>query len=187
MDKLDILQQRVSVSKLLEPAPDDLVLHEVFKAAARAADHGMLQPRRFLLISGAGLQQLSEIFVNAATKSDPEVSPAVLEKCRNMPKRAPLIIVAIAVCHLDSKVPRQEQIIACGASVQNILNALFALGFGAIWRTGEMAYDAYVKNELGLAEGEEIVGFVYVGTPAAQLPKPRDVDVSKLYKTWLVE
>ena len=63
MDKLNILQQRVSVSKLQEPAPDGVVLREVFKAAARAADHGMLQPRRFLLISGVGLQQLGDIFL----------------------------------------------------------------------------------------------------------------------------
>ncbi len=184
MDKLNILQERVSVSKLQEPAPDSLILYEVFKAAARAADHGKLQPRRFLLISGEGLQHLSQVFVNAATKSNPHISPAVLEKCRNMPRRAPMIIVAIATYHSDSKVPRQEQIIACGAAVQNILNAFFALGFGAIWRTGEMAYDAYVKSELGLVDGEEIIGFVYVGTPVQDLPKPPDMDISALYKTW---
>lgn len=184
MDKLKSLQERVSVSKLQEPAPNDLVLHEVFKAAARAADHGMLQPRRFLLVSGDGLQQLSQVFVNAATKSNPDISPAVLEKCRNMPKRAPMIIVAIATYHSDSKVPRQEQIIACGAAVQNVLNALFALGYGAIWRTGEMAYDTYVNNQLGLVEDEEIIGFVYVGTPVQQFSNPPDIDISALYKSW---
>lgn len=187
MDKLKILQERVSVSKLQAPAPDDAVLYEVFKAAVRAADHGMLQPRRFLLVSGEGLDQLSQVFVNAATRSNPDISPAVLEKCRNMPKRAPMIIVAIATCHLDSKVPRQEQVIACGAAVQNVLNALFALGFGAIWRTGEMAYDTYVKKELELLESEEIIGFIYVGTPVQQIPSPPEVNVSALYKTWPAE
>ena len=187
MEKLKNLQERVSVSKLQAPAPDNQVLHEIFKAAARAADHGMLQPRRFLIVTGEGLQQLSQVFVNAASKSNPNISPAVLDKCRNMPKRAPMIIVAIATYHSDSKVPRQEQVIACGAAVQNILNALFTLGFGAIWRTGEMAYDPYVEKDLGVGEGEEIIGFVYVGTPVQGIPSPRDVDVSALYKTWPAE
>ena len=184
MDKLYILQERVSVSKLRAPAPDPLILHEVFKAALRAADHGMLQPRRFLVISEGGLQQLSHIFVSAAMKANPAISPAVLEKCRNMPSRAPMIIVAIATCQPHPKIPRQEQVIACGAAVQNILNALFALGFGAIWRTGEMTQDAHVKNELGVTDSEEIIGFVYAGTPVQQFASPPVVDVNTFYKIW---
>ncbi len=184
MNKLHILQERVSVSKLQEPAPDGHALYEVFKAAVRAADHGMLQPRRFLVISGVGLQQLSHVFVTAATKANPAISPAVLEKCKNMPNRAPMIIVAIAKCQPNLKIPRQEQVIACGAAVQNMLNALFALGYGAIWRTGEMTQDTHVKNELGLVEDEEIIGFIYVGTPVQEFSSPPDIDVNTFFKAW---
>ena len=184
MNKLQFLQARVSVSKLQSPAPNDQVLLEVFKAASRAADHGLLKPWRFLIIKNHALTSLGDLFANAAKKNDPDISPSVVEKCRNMPLRAPMIIVAIARCQLHPKVPKHEQLISCGAAVQNMLNAFFVLGFGAIWRTGEMACDNYINQELGLGEGEEIVGFVYVGTPLQAFPNPPEIDVSKLFQEW---
>ena len=187
VDSLKLLQQRVSVSKLQIPAPTRAELKEVFKAAVRAADHGKLQPWRFLVIEGQGLEALSEVFVNAALKGDPNASPGFIDKCRNMTKRAPMIIVGIAKCQDESKVPRQEQIISCGAAVQNMLNAFFALGYGAIWRTGDLARDAYVLQKLGLNANEEIVGFVYVGTPVNEFAKPPEVVIEDFFQVWPAE
>ena len=42
-----------------------------------------------------------------------------------------------------------------------------ALGLGAIWRTGEWARDAKVKEFLGFAEDQHIAGFIYIGYPEA--------------------
>ena len=42
--------------------------------------------------------------------------------------------------------------------------AAFAQGLGAMWRTGEAAYDTSVKGALGLEPDDVIVGFIYVGT-----------------------
>ena len=36
---------------------------------------------------------------------------------------------------------------------------------GSIWLTGANAYDDYVKSALGVAGDEQIVGFIYLGTP----------------------
>jgi nitroreductase len=184
VNKLAFLQERVSVSKLQSPPPTAQVLREVFKAAGRAADHGLLKPWRFLVIEGEGLDQLSQLFVAAVTAESPSISLAVVEKCRNMPFRAPMIIVAIAQCQDHPKIPRQEQIIACGAAVQNMLNALYILEFGAIWRSGELARDARVKSGLGLTNDEEIIGFVYVGTPVQEVPAAADVEVDAFFKYW---
>jgi nitroreductase len=59
-----------------------------------------------------------------------------------------------------------------------MLLAAHALGLGAIWRSGAMAYRAEVKSFLGLDPSDRIVGFVYVGRPAMPAPvsQPRDVD-----------
>jgi len=35
-----------------------------------------------------------------------------------------------------------------------------------MWRTGDAAYDPRVKEWLGLAPGEHLVAFVYLGFPA---------------------
>jgi nitroreductase len=159
-------------------------LLEIFKAAARAPDHGKLQPWRFLVIEGEGLELLSQILVTALANSSPNISPSVIEKTRNMPFRAPMIIVAIAKCQEGSKVPKQEQIIACGAATQNMLNALFALNYGAVWRTGDLAYDKHVAHSLGLIDSEEIIGFIYVGTPINDIPEPPKIDVTSIFSTW---
>ena len=184
MEALEGLQKRVSVPRLVEPAPDQATLIQVFKAAARAADHGKLRPWRFLTIQGEGLNALSDVLLAALTKSNPGVSPAVIEKTKNMPFRAPLIIVAIAKCQDHPSVPRQEQVLSCAAATQNILNALFALKFGAVWRTGDLAYNEDVKQSLGLAELEEIIGFIYVGTPSQDIPEPPELDVHSIFSTW---
>ncbi len=183
-EALWVIQNRVSITKLVEPAPNSMELIEVFKAAARAPDHGKLQPWRFMVIEGEGLALLSRVYLAALNKSNPDTSPSVVEKTRNMPFRAPMIIVAIAKCQDNVKVPKQEQIIACGAATQNLLNALFALNYGAVWRTGELAYDKHVAESLGLAESEEIIGFIYVGTPAQDVPEPPQVDVTRIFSSW---
>jgi len=49
--------------------------------------------------------------------------------------------------------------------------ALQAKGFGGIWRTGDMATNAVVKEHLAVQKHESIVGFLYIGTPVGE-PKP---------------
>ena len=44
--------------------------------------------------------------------------------------------------------------------------AAYAHGFGSVWRTGAYAASQVIKLGLGLVESEEIIGFLYVGTPA---------------------
>lgn len=187
MGPLESLQKRVSITKLVEPAPGRDTLLEVFKAASRAADHGKLRPWRFLTIQNEGLGDLSKLLVDALVKSNPGASPAVVEKTKNMPFRAPMIIVAIAKCQEHPSVPKHEQVLACGAATQNILNALFALGFGAVWRTGDLAYNEFVKHGLGLESLEEIIGFIYVGTPAQDIPEPPETDVDSIFSAWPAE
>ena len=184
MDALQVLQTRVSITKLIEPVPDSEQLFEIFKAATRAPDHGKLKPWRFLVIQGDGLSDLSDVLVAAVVKSNPEVSPSVVEKTKNMPFRAPMIIVAIAKCQEHPSIPKQEQIIACGTAVQNMLNALFALKYGAVWRTGDLAYNEHVAQALGLVSQEEIIGFIYIGTPSQDFPAPPEVDVTSIFSAW---
>jgi nitroreductase len=46
-----------------------------------------------------------------------------------------------------------------------MLVAAEAMGFGANWITDWYAYQPEALKALGLAEGERIAGFVYLGTP----------------------
>lgn len=184
MDAITALHQRVSTPRLTAPAPTPEQLEVLFKAALRAADHGNMQPWRFLVIEGEGLAELGRVFVKAATAKNPALTQAEIERCHAMPQRAPMIVVAIAKCVPNPKVPHIEQIIAAGAATQNLLNAAFATGIGAVWRTGDMAYDPIVKSALGLGEGEELIGYIYLGTPTIPPHAPRESKPADFFSVW---
>ena len=101
--------------------------------------------------------------------------------------RAPLVIVGITHLEEHPKVPRDEQLLSTGAGVQNMLNAAYAMGLGAIWRTGAMAECEGVRKALGLRPDDVITAFLYVGH-INTTPKPvPEVDLSEYVSAWTGE
>jgi nitroreductase len=54
----------------------------------------------------------------------------------------------------------------------NLLTAAQSMGFAAQWLTGAAAYAPSVAAYLGAQEGDEIAGFIYLGT-AQEAPSER--------------
>jgi len=183
-DAITALHSRVSVSRLTDPAPSDEVLHDICRAALRAADHALLRPWRFLLIRGDSRHDLAELFARATQTDKPDVSAAELDSQRGKPMRAPLIIVGIASPKDHPKVPVAEQHLSAGAALQNMLNAAHALDVGAIWRTGPMATHPVVREGLGLDPHETIIGFVYMGTIDGPRRIVRDEPLEPYFQDW---
>lgn len=184
MDALDALHHRASSSKLTGPAPTPRQREAIYRAATRAADHGLMRPWRFLVVEESGLDQLGELFCQAALHDSPGLSTKDLDSLRRKPHRAPLILVAIASCRENPKVPVLEQQLSAGAAVQNMLNAAYAQGIGAFWRTGKMAYHPVVTEGLGLTESEQLIGFLYLGTPVKPFHKPKPMDLNQIFTPW---
>lgn len=186
MKALDALLQRVSATKLIDPAPDQSTREMIFSAALRAADHGRLQPWRFLVIEADARNKLGELFEQVAAADDPDLTPAARERFRAMPLRAPMIVVVVAKCLPHPKVPEIELVISAGAAAQNMITAAYALGVGAIWRTGELAYHPQVREGLGLQEHEQIVGYLYMGTPGVAMEPAPLLDYREFFSEWPV-
>ncbi|MFI4988713.1 MAG: nitroreductase [Alphaproteobacteria bacterium] len=170
MDALTALTTRASAVALIDPAPDDAALERMLAAAVAAPDHGRLRPWRFLAVRGAARERLGAVMADALRAREPAAPEVLLEKERQKPLRAPLVLVAAAKLIAGHKIPAIEQIVAVAAAAQNLIVAAHALGYGAMWKTGAPAYDAYVKRALGLEAGDQIVGFLYLGTSATALP-----------------
>lgn len=170
LDAIEALTTRASPLALTEPAPDAGALAAMLRAAARAPDHGKLKPWRFIVIAGEARNAFGDVLAEALRKREPDVPESAIDKERGKPLRAPLIVVVGARLREHKSVPAVEQIVAAGAAAQNILVAAHALGFGGFWRTGNAAYDDGVKTALGLNAGDAIIGFLYLGTPAAPAP-----------------
>jgi len=185
MEALDALLNRVSVPRLIDPAPSAAQREIMFAAALRAPDHGQLRPFRFLTVEGPARERMGELMGEALQLSGTEVTPQQLEKVRQGPLRAPLVVVVIAKLQDHFKVPKQEQRIAAGCAAHAILIAAFALGVGAVWRTGEWAYAAHVAKGLGLTEGEEVVALLYLGTPQNEPRTAPKLDVTDFVNEWV--
>tara|TARA_R110002167_G_scaffold56558_8_gene160535 strand:+ start:3326 stop:3889 length:564 start_codon:yes stop_codon:yes gene_type:complete len=186
MDALELLQQRVSSPLLGDQPPTEAQLALMFKAALRAPDHGGLHPWRFLTVVGDDRVRLGALFLQAGLAKEPDMIDAKRSKLANMPLRAPLVVVVIARLQDHPKIPRIEQQISAGAAAQNLLLAAFAQGVGGIWRTGDMAYDRQVMAGLGMAENEELIGFVYLGSQPARMKKVHPLDPADFVQSWPV-
>jgi len=184
MEALDALINRVSVPRVIDPAPDATQRELLFRAALRAPDHGQLRPWRFLTVEGAAREKLGELFAEVVAAGPGEVKPEALSKARAMPLRSPLLVVAIARLQDHPKIPQQEQLLSAGCAAHGLLIAAHALGLGAVWRTGDLAYDKRVAAGLGLSSEERIVAFLYVGTPAGELRTPPELTLADFVSAW---
>lgn len=179
MDAIELLLQRQSTSALTDPAPNAADLTTLLSAGMRVPDHGGLKPWHFHVISGEGLQRLSDLYVEATTKDLSSMAELIegtyideyalnekITKVAKMPFRAPMIIVISTDYTEHNKVPQQEQLVTAGCCAQAMQMAAYSLGYGAMWRTGTLAYNEMVKQGLAITEDNDIVGFLYLGTPS---------------------
>lgn len=184
MEAYETLLKRVSHARLGEPAPSAEQLDRLFRVALRAPDHGQLRPWRFLTVEGDARVQLGELFARALNAEQPDATPEALAKARAMPMRAPTLVVAIACLQDHPKVPEIEQMLAAGCAAFGVVQGAFVEGLGAMWRTGAMAFDPVVREGLGLAASERIVGFIYLGTPIGELRQPVALDPADFVSAW---
>ena len=173
-DILKFLQSRNSSPKLQAPAPSSEHLEAMYQAAMRASDHAWLRPWRFIEVAGDRRAAFGELLKQALVARKPDADEAARKKAAASPQRAPLMIVVVTRLQEHPKVPVLEQQLSAGCAAQGLLLAAEAQGFAGVWRTGDAAFDRKVMDGLGLADNEEIVGFLYLGTragPAKPLPQ----------------
>ena len=66
----------------------------------------------------------------------------------------------------------------------NLLNAAHILGYGGMWLTGESCHDANIKCTLGLAPGDFIAGWLYLGTPSGDPAPVQRPDPDEVLRHW---
>lgn len=163
VDTFDAIRLRRSVGTLNAPGPSEEALQAILEAASLAPDHKELRPWRFIIFRNEAKDAFGERLVDALLKREPGATEGQIDKERHKLDRAPVVIAA-ATKRIDTSLPFEELLASTAAAVQNLLLAATDLGFGTIWRTGEMATDANVKRALGIDVDDSIVGFIYIGT-----------------------
>jgi len=163
MDALELLVNRRSVARLTEPAPAGEQLDNILRAGMRAPDHGTLQPWHFFIIEGEGRERFSTLLEKGAVAAGQDEK--AIEKARNAPFRAPMIIAVVAKCQPQHKVPVWEQEMSAGCAVMAMQMAAVAQGYNGIWRSGALTDSPVVREGLDCGAHDKIVGFLYLGTP----------------------
>src|SRR5437016_9954713 len=187
MEAIELLRSRHSASKLGAPAPSAEAVEPMLEAAALAPDHGRLQPWRLILIEGDARRSFGEILAESLARRNPLAAEPALAREREKALRAPLIIVVATRCDRSAKIPVVEQIVSAGCAAHGLMLAAFAQQLGAMWRTGEAAYDEMVKGALGIGSDDLIIGFIYVGTDAGGVSsRPRPV-VQEFVHRWTAD
>ena len=185
-DPLHVLDTRRSVpsKQLGEPGPDHATLLRMLTSAVRVPDHGKLVPFRFIRLQGEARHALGDLLAARTLHLQPDAADAVVEKDRARFSHAPVIVTVVARLTPGHKVPEQEQLLTAGSVCFALLQAAQALGFGAQWLTGWLAYDAAVAATLGLSADERIAGFIHIGTPKMEAPERERPDPALLLTDW---
>lgn len=184
---LDAVTHRRSVHPRLvvAPAPSEADLDALFRAAMAAPDHNALRPWRFLVIEGDGLVKLGALFAEAHRARLPGASEEDLLISAQKAQRAPMVIAVYAHLSDDPKVPHDEQLIACGCAMQQMLLASEAMGYGATILSGPNMHSVAVHEGLGLGVNEKLLGLIYIGTPRSDaMPNKPRPEPSPFVRRW---
>ena len=177
------IHQRQSVGQLLEPAPSAEQLEKAFQAALTAPDHHRLKPTRFVVISADQRKMFGELLSDALADLG-ETDAVALERVKNHPARAPLLVLALTQFQPHAKVPHFEQVLSTGAAIQNLLLSLQAQGFSSVWRSGAVVESKLLKQSFGLAEDDLIAGIIYIGTAAKTIAARSEIDTQNYVSYW---
>lgn len=107
----------------------------------------------------------------AERQPDADKAGKVLAKLAN----PPVTVLVVSRPVAGHKVPVWEQQLSAGAVCMNLEHAADAMGFSASWITDWYAYEPAARPLLGLQDGEQVAGFIHLGTLAegpAERPRP---------------
>ncbi|MGA9699676.1 MULTISPECIES: nitroreductase family protein [Acinetobacter] len=177
------IHQRQSIGHLVEPAPNAAQLEKAFQAALTAPDHHRLKPTRFVVIPNDQREAFGELLSQAIADLG-ETDQSQLDRVKNHPFRAPLLVLALTEFKPHPKVPDFEQTLSTGAAIQNFLLSLQVQGFSTIWRSGAVIESRLFKQALGLAAEDLISGIIYIGTAVKAIPARAEINSQNYVSYW---
>ncbi len=176
MRSLSALVEERRSAALLDPdlpGPDFDAIKTLVGLAILAPNHKYTFPWRFHVVFGDDRKELGRLF---AEESRDRGWVAAGTEHREAQKllRAPVLIFVGMVTDPSNPIRHQEDLLACGAAIENLLLLFSDAGYDAMWRTGRMTASQAIPEALGFGAGEETVAILYVGRkPATFSPPPR--------------
>jgi nitroreductase len=181
-------QMKFSVSELSELIrqrrtiyPKDYTSREVHKEiiekvlinASWAPSHGMTQPWRFQVYTGAAKEKLSRFLGEEYHRSTPadKVMPRKLENLTQRPLQSSVVIGLGMARDPSGRITERDELMATACAVQNMFLTCTAYGLGAFWATGNILTGTAMRDYMGLSGDDKALGLFFIGYPASEWPK----------------
>ena len=185
-ETLALLAARRSSSPqfLTAPAPDGAELDDLLRLAARAPDHGKMEPWRFVLLRGEGKARFA-----ARLRTMAERRPNAAKALASLAKleAPPLAVAVVSAPRLGGK-PVSEQRTSAASVCTLLLIAAAAMGYGANWITDWYGEDPEVLRLLGLKQDgevpEQLAGWILLGTPSEAPMERVRPQMARLVTVW---
>lgn len=154
---------------------DRQLVNHLLENACWAPTHGMTEPWRFTVYSGASRKPLANKLQQIYTETTlpKNFRPDKLTKLGLQPLLAPVVIGICMVRDISGKIAEVEEIEAVACAVQNLHLSASAIGLGGFWSTPPLLETDAAAAALGLADNERCLGLFYLGWPKENLTWPQ--------------
>ncbi|MDZ5782014.1 nitroreductase family protein [Marinococcus luteus] len=190
MDVLTAIHSRRSNGLVEQTEVPEDAIAQVLEAGTWAPSHHKTEPWRYFVMTGDGRKQLGEamaaIVAEGMTPEEKMEKQKNLEKQKEKPMRAPVVIAVAAEPSEEERVDTLEEYGAVYASIQNMLLAAHALGLAAFWRTGAHCYHPKMNELFGLGWQGKVLGLIYIGYPMREMKEGHRKPVEQV-TTWIRE
>ncbi|WP_235941581.1 nitroreductase family protein [Paenibacillus puerhi] len=159
----EVIKERRTIKKFKpDPIPMETVT-ELLNIAAWAPNHGLREPWRFIAFKEEGKERLTEAlssFLIEVRKMDAEAVMKRMDYFLSIP-----LLLLVVVPYREKVLERDEDYAAASALIQNLQLAAWERDIGVLWRTNPALYAEEVKEKLGVAAEERIIGLLQIGYP----------------------
>jgi len=166
MDLEHAIHTRRTVHKYLTDAVAQEDLDKIMLAGHMAPCHKLTWPWRFIQVGPETREKIVPVAIACKTVNR-ELTPELEQSIRGK-ILTPGALLVVTQVRTDNAFRSKEDYAAVSCAIQNMMLVGHGLGLGTKWSTGGVTTHADTYSVLGVdAEQEEIVGFIWVGTPAA--------------------
>lgn len=149
------------------------IVERVLVNGTWAPTHGMTQPWRFTVFTGAARERLARFLGDTYRAITPQ-EKFLQRKYDNLTQR-PLrssVVVAIGMARdPKGKISERDELLAVACAVQNMHLTCAAYGLGGFWATGGAMTGPAMRDFLGLGPDDQAMGLFFMGYPAIEWPQ----------------
>jgi nitroreductase len=149
------------------------IIERVITNGTWAPTHGMTQPWRYVVYTGAGREQLSTFLGEEYRRITPP-EKFLQKKFDNLTQR-PLqssVVIGLGMERdPNGKIGERDELLAVACAVQNMQLTCTAYGLGSFWATGAALTGSGMRDFLGISGQGQALGLLYIGYPAIEWPK----------------